>query len=178
MRFLTSTAAALLFSALFAVSTMAHSTHYYGVNRNESCIHPQPAKIFSYHLHLLYLKKNQQQVTDAYAIRDRFVAQFADRLGPDCHDLFHNNHTCMLDPDYDPAGPFPVSNWSVYILPGPGSNLEPMMQWLVQNRGRFSVLVHPNTGCEMEDHSDWTFWSGPAYPLDLDFFTHDEPYPQ
>ena len=102
------------------------------------------------------------------------MAQFNKALGPDCHDLFHNDHTCMLDPDYAPAGPFPVANWSVFVLP---EEIEPMMQWMIQHRGAYSVLVHPNSGCELEDHSDWTLWSGASYPLDMTAFSHDQPFP-
>ena len=39
-----------------------------------------------------------------------------------------------------------------------------------QNRGEFSLLVHPNTGCEYEDHSKWAFWVGPAWIMDMSIF--------
>ena len=95
-------------------------------------------------------------------------------LGADCHDLFHNDVNCILDADLEPAGPFPVANWSVFVLP---EHLEPMMQWMYQHKSQFSILVHPNSGCEVWDHSDWTFWSGPQYVLDMTIFSHDRPFP-
>ena len=97
-----------------------------------SCVKPAPAKIYSYHIHLLYWQTNKPQTADAYAIRDLFRAKFQTKLGPDCHDLFHNDYNCMLDPDLGPAGPFPTANWSVFVLP---ENLQPMMEWMMQNRG-------------------------------------------
>ena len=135
---------------------------------------PAPAKIYSYHIHLLYWQTNKPQIAEAYAIRDQFRAKFQAKLGPDCHDLFHNDYNCILDPDLGPAGPFPTANWSVFVLP---EHLQPMMEWMMQNRGQFTVLVHPNSGCEVEDHSDWTFWSGQPYPLDMTIFSHDQPFP-
>ena len=42
---------------------------------------------------------------------------FKDILGEDCHDLFHNDKSCMLDADYEPAGPFPTAEWSFFVLP-------------------------------------------------------------
>ena len=93
---------------------------------------PAPAKIYSYHIHLLYWQTNKPQIAEAYAIRDLFRAKFQAKLGPDCHDLFHNDYNCMLDPDLGPAGPFPAANWSVFVLP---ENLQPMMEWMMQNRG-------------------------------------------
>ena len=160
--------------ALLASFASAHPTYYPEIYRNESCYNPEPAQIFSYHIHLVYLQTNQKDTEDAYKIRDKFRVKFASKMGPDCHDLFHNEYTCILDPDVGPAGPFPVANWSVFVLP---EHLELMMAWMTQNRGRFSVLVHPNSGCEVEDHSDWTFWSGNPYPLDLTIFSHDRPFP-
>ena len=163
----------LILASLGALA-VAHPTYYPDVYRNESCYNPEPAQIYSYHIHLVDLQTNQKDTEDAYKIRERFRVRFASKLGPDCHDLFHNEYSCILDPDEGPAGPFPVANWSVFVLP---ESLELMAAWMVQNRGRFSVLVHPNSGCEVEDHSDWTMWSGNPYPLDMTIFSHDRPFP-
>ena len=162
----------ILVLASLAVLSIAHPAKFHGASRNVSCVTPQPAEVLSYHIHLVYWQTNPQQVTDAYKIRDSFISKFKPYLGPDCHDLFHNTVNCMLDPDLGPGGggPFCTANWSVFVLP---NNLEPMMRWMVQHRGQFSVLVHPNSGCEVEDHSDWAFWSGQAYALDMTIFSHD-----
>lgn len=40
----------------------------------------------------------------------------------------------------------------------------------MQNRGEFSIVVHPNTGYEYEDHSLWAMWSGQVWPLDMTIF--------
>ena len=163
----------LILASLFA-SLSAHPTYYPDVYRNESCYKPTPAKIYSYHIHLLYVNTNQQQVNDAYRIRDAFVAKFKSQLGPDSKDLFHNDYNCMLEPDTTPAGPFPTADWSVVVLP---ESLLPMMQWMTQYREKYTVLVHPNSGCEVEDHSDWALWNGDAYPLDITIFSKDKPFP-
>ena len=76
----------------------------------------------------------------------------------------------MLDPDYEAAGPFPTADWSVFVLPG---YLEKMMMWMFQRRESYSILVHPNSGCEVEDHTDWASWSGQVWPLDATIFSHD-----
>ena len=141
---------------------------------NETCFSPEPAEITSYHIHLLYWQKSNQSTTGAYQIRDKFREAFKTNLGADCHDLFENDFNCLLDPDYEPAGPFPVAEWSVYVLPG---NLEPMQRWFAQHRGDYTVLVHPNSGCEIEDHGIWAGWFGQSYPLDFSIFSHDTPFP-
>ena len=96
-------------------------------------------------------------------------------LGPDCHDLLHNDVNCFLDADTEPAGPFLTANWSVYILP---SYLEKFLTWTMQNKRDYSILVHPNSGCELEDHTDWTFWGGAPWQLDTSIFMDDKTLPQ
>jgi aromatic ring-cleaving dioxygenase len=36
--------------------------------------------------------------------------------------------------------------------------------------GNLSLLVHPNTGYEYEDHSTWAMWAGQPWPLDMSIF--------
>ena len=39
------------------------------------------------------------------------------------------------------------------------------------NRGDLTILVHPNTGQDLEDHRDRANWLGQQVPLVLDIFT-------
>ena len=85
--------------------------------------------------------------------------EFADILGEDCDARFDNGHLCMInDHDFNTTldgGPFPSGEWSMFV---PVSYYANVMPWFTQNRGEFSFLIHPNTGCEYEDHSKWTLW--------------------
>jgi aromatic ring-cleaving dioxygenase len=65
-------------------------------------------------------------------------------------------------------GPFAIGEWSMYVPPHYLSTVTP---WFIQNRGDFSVLVHPNTGCEYEDHSNWAQWAGSPWNMDMSIFT-------
>jgi len=38
-------------------------------------------------------------------------------------------------------------------------------------------LIHPNSGCELEDHTWWAFWGGNPWEIDLSAFSHDMPWP-
>lgn len=42
--------------------------------------------------------------------------------------------------------------------------------WLEVNRGAFSVLVHQDTGNDLEDHTNGARWLGEVVPLDFGFF--------
>ena len=41
------------------------------------------------------------------------------------------------------------------------------------NLGNLSVLLHPNTGYEYEDHSIWAMWAGQPWPLDMSIFEQE-----
>ena len=45
---------------------------------------------------------------------------------------------------------------------------------MIQHRGQFSMIVHPNTGFEYEDHGIWAAWIGEAQPLDMSIFSPGE----
>lgn len=65
------------------------------------------------------------------------------------------------------GGPFVSGEWSIFIPLGYYPLITP---WLMQNRGNLSMLLHPNTGYEYEDHSIWAMWSGQPWPLDMSIF--------
>jgi hypothetical protein len=66
------------------------------------------------------------------------------------------------------GAPFPIGEWSMWV---PVAYYQRVVSWYTQHRGDFSLLVHPNTGCENEDHSTWAQWTGQAWPLDMSIFT-------
>lgn len=43
-----------------------------------------------------------------------------------------------------------------------------VVTWLMLNHGPHSVLIHPNTGDDLKDHTVHALWLGPALPLALD----------
>ena len=159
---------------LLIVSFLCHSTIYPGVERNETCYNPEPAKIYSWHYHVLYWQTNEEHSKGAYVIRDKFIAEFKDKLGPDCTDLFHQDHLCMFEPERQPDGPFLTAQWAVFI---PNENFAEVVPWILQHRGNYDVLVHPNSGCELEDHSWWAMWGGKPWDINLDAMSHDRPFP-
>jgi aromatic ring-cleaving dioxygenase len=164
---------AILF-ALLVFQTLTHSTRYPGIDRNEACYKPEPAKIYSWHFHVIYWQHVNEHKKGAYELRDKFATVFASKLTKPCIDLFHQDYLCMFEPDYQPVGPFVTAQWSVFFLP---EDFNTVVPWIMQHRGKYDVLVHPNSGCEIEDHSWWAFWGGNPWPINLDAFSHDDPFP-
>ena len=63
-----------------------------------------------------------------------------------------------------PVGPHP--DWSCQLAFGP-EKLGDVIGWLALNRDGLTVLVHPETGDAVKDHTDHAIWMGVIRPLDL-----------
>lgn len=63
-----------------------------------------------------------------------------------------------------PVGPHP--DWSCQLAFGP-EKLGDVVGWLALNRDGLVVLVHPETGDSVKDHSEHAVWMGAIRPLDL-----------
>ena len=61
-----------------------------------------------------------------------------------------------------PIGPHPTPMFNAHL---DKANFGPAMHWLMLNHGPHSVLIHPNTGDDLKDHTEHALWL--AGPLDL-----------
>lgn len=69
---------------------------------------------------------------------------------------------------YDkPAGPHPFWSYQVAFEPTLFGEIVP---WLSMNRRDLTILVHPETGDDLIDHSDYAMWLGDRATLDLKRF--------
>lgn len=67
-----------------------------------------------------------------------------------------------------PVGPHP--DWSCQLAFGP-EKLGQVVGWLSLNRDGLVVLVHPETGDALKDHTEHAVWMGAVRPLDVSLFT-------
>lgn len=49
-------------------------------------------------------------------------------------------------------------------------NQQGFVNWLDQHRKGLSVLIHPNTGHDLQDHTDNAVWLGEELPVHVDTF--------
>ena len=65
------------------------------------------------------------------------------------------------------VGPHPM--WSCQLL-FEGENFQEVMEWLMLNRKGLTVFIHPVTGDDLIDHTEYTIWMGKQVELDLSDF--------
>ena len=106
-----------------------------------------PARIEGFHAHIYYAPETRPV---AERLREAIGAGFAVQLG-----RWHDQ----------PVGPHPVSMYQVAFAVAEFPRLVP---WLMLNREGLSVLVHPLTGNDYDDHAHHALWLGPPLPLRLD----------
>ena len=64
----------------------------------------------------------------------------------------------------DPMGPHPKGMFMIAFTQVDFGNI---VSWLMLNRQGLTVLVHPETGDELADHTIHPLWMGEILPLDL-----------
>ncbi len=111
-------------------------------------------RIEGYHAHVYY-----DAATRALAerLRQAMGERFAVTLG-----RWHDN----------PVGPHPASMYQVAFAAAEFPRLVP---WLMLNRAGLSILVHPRTGNDYEDHARFALWLGTPLPLRLEALRRDAP---
>jgi aromatic ring-cleaving dioxygenase len=106
-----------------------------------------PAKIHGYHAHIYYDAASRAA---AARLRRQIERRFKVQMGR------------WRD---EPVGPHPQSMYQVKFGVGKFAKFVP---WLMLNRAGLSVLVHPETGNDYQDHAVNALWLGEKLPLRLD----------
>jgi DOPA 4,5-dioxygenase len=105
--------------------------------------------IADYHAHVYYCPETREE---AASLRRELEARFAVRLG-----RWHEA----------PVGPHTRSMYQVAFAP---AELARLLPWLMLNRGSLDILVHPETGDDLADHTAHAAWLGQKLPLQLEAF--------
>ena len=65
----------------------------------------------------------------------------------------------------DPIGPHPCGSYQVAFTPELFGRIVP---WLTLNRAGLTIFIHPETGDDIPDHTDYALWLGRRWELKLD----------
>ncbi len=107
-----------------------------------------PAIIRDYHAHVYYDPATRSR---AEHLRARVAAAFPQATLGRWHDA--------------PVGPHPRSMFQIAF---PRDMLSHFLPWLMLNRDGLVILLHPQTGNDVADHSDHAAWLGEVLPLHLE----------
>lgn len=69
-----------------------------------------------------------------------------------------------------PRGPHPIGSYEVWV---PQESLPAVMSFMMLNRGPLTVLLHPLTRYELEDHTLRALWLGTRVPLNFNALHED-----
>ncbi|MCG8493377.1 MAG: DOPA 4,5-dioxygenase family protein [Sneathiellales bacterium] len=103
------------------------------------------SSISAYHAHIYYSAKSKDK---AIALRTDLDEHFDVQLGR-MHDT--------------PVGPHLSA---MYLVVFGLQEFDKLVPWLMLNRNGLDILIHPETGNDLEDHSDHAMWLGDKLDLD------------
>jgi len=107
-----------------------------------------PQTITGFHVHVYFDPPTR---ATALAVRDGLAERFDVELG-----RIHGR----------PMGPHPKSMYQVKFAP---SEFSALVQWLMLNHAGLDVLIHPETGDDVADHTEQALWLGQKLDLNIDF---------
>ena len=68
---------------------------------------------------------------------------------------------------HKPIGPHP--SWSCQLAFDRSNHTE-LLTWLALNRNELTILIHPLSGNDLLDHTDYASWMGQPQKLNLEMF--------
>ena len=105
-------------------------------------------EVNGYHAHV-YFNASSRPVAER--LREAIISRFAVKPGG------------FSD---EPRGPHPISQFNVIFK---ATEFQALLPWLMLNRDRLDVLVHPMTEDMVDDHNAYALWMGTPVPMDLAF---------
>ncbi|KAJ1409951.1 DOPA-like domain-containing protein [Ochromonadaceae sp. CCMP2298] len=128
---------------------------------------PEGVQFQSYHVHVLFWQNNRNSTAAALKLQGQFMEAFGLGLADKCQ--FSPSATmpdadmCYFQTDFEPAGPFVTAQYSFFV---PTAQYEIAVGWMLRRRGTLDVLVHPNSGCGLQDHLQYSSWGGRVWEID------------
>lgn len=107
----------------------------------------------AYHAHVYF---NEDTKVQAKTLCDEVGERFGLKIG-----RFHEKR----------VGPHP--RWSCQVL-FDTKDFDRLIPWLDEKRQGLTIFVHPITGDDYEDHTDYAYWLGQEVALDLSLFEKTE----
>jgi len=134
------------------------------------------APFISYHLHTVIWQNNKVMKEKTLEFREKFMKAF-NVEDKDC-EMNQGDpgaqfaDICPFPIDWEPFGPFLTGTMAFFV---PRQYLEEVAAFTRHNRADLDAVIHPNSGCEVHDHTIWPHWFGKTWQLDPSVFTCNYP---
>ncbi|KIY62943.1 hypothetical protein CYLTODRAFT_360742 [Cylindrobasidium torrendii FP15055 ss-10] len=117
-------------------------------------VDPLDKKNNGFDFHIYYIQSDKEQLEFARSLHERIRREFPEMRIYRFWEV--------------PVGPHPTAMFEVNVFDPHMTGT--LFSWLAVNRGPCSVLIHPNTGDELKDHTTLATWMGQPWPLKTDIF--------
>ena len=118
---------------------------------NNTIQHPISNK---YHIHIYF---SEDSINEIQTLQKAIKACLNDKI---IFDEIHNS----------PVGPHPMPQ-VLYLLYK--DNFTEVIEWLNKNTNGFNILIHPNTGDALWDHTEGYIWIGQPQTLKTEIFKNE-----
>ena len=113
------------------------------------------------------MTRRPENLWDQYHAHVYFDADTLDQARELCIDAWRECHIGVGRAHEKPVGPHP--RWSCQ-LSFDKDEFDRVVPWLDRHRDGLTILVHPLSGDDLADHSDYAAWLGNPVELKLDLF--------
>lgn len=117
----------------------------------------RPIKYYDFHVY--YFNHNKKSREEALTLRQKLFHDFPNYAE-------EGSIIVKIRRQEDVIGPHPTQFWEVDVR-RPEVFLE-LLGWFQVHHGNLPVLIHPQTGNDVEDHSRLALWLGDRLPLFFD----------
>ncbi|POM79019.1 DOPA 4,5-dioxygenase [Phytophthora palmivora] len=133
--------------------------------------------IKEWHFHTCFYANNERSKKEAQMLRDALVDQVM--ADPKHFIAVCNGITSKELPglsgkpppfNLGPVGPHLSGSFETWV---PAESFARVLSWFTIHRGSLSILVHPLTRYEREDHTTHAMWLGTPWVVDLDVLRED-----
>uniref|UniRef100_A0A6B2LMK8 DOPA 4,5-dioxygenase n=1 Tax=Arcella intermedia TaxID=1963864 RepID=A0A6B2LMK8_9EUKA len=127
--------------------------------------------IKEWHFHTYWFWNNPEDQNRAWQFREKIISQVKDKKfvvvcnGVTSEMLPGLNESNIPKFNTQPIGPHPCGSFETWV---PYEHFSSALSFFTLHRGSLSILFHPLTVHELEDHTSRSMWLGPSYRLNLD----------
>eukprot|EP00008_Paramoeba_atlantica_P007101 CAMPEP_0201489860 /NCGR_PEP_ID=MMETSP0151_2-20130828/23976_1 /ASSEMBLY_ACC=CAM_ASM_000257 /TAXON_ID=200890 /ORGANISM="Paramoeba atlantica, Strain 621/1 / CCAP 1560/9" /LENGTH=232 /DNA_ID=CAMNT_0047875579 /DNA_START=18 /DNA_END=716 /DNA_ORIENTATION=+ len=133
-------------------------------------------EVKEWHFHVYFFQDNNVSVEAALDLRDQLLQRVQNRYFVAVFDgvtdaILPGVNVSNIPPiNYGPRGPHPCGSYEVWV---PIEYVGRVLSFFMLSHGELTILLHPLTSHELEDHVGRLLWLGPPYRIDV---TVLEPY--